>query len=480
MEIAGLSFGSGATPAQIAELADRLLTNDRKPLEFLQAQQSFLTERSSVLGTLRTKLISLKGVLDDLLSPGTLSPFSSRTATSSDTSILTAAATSSATPGAHSLVVTQLAQRSQFASDVFTDTDSTIATKDRTDDFRLTIDGTDFDLQITRVKDETDLSVLTKVADAINAGTNGEATALVVTTETGKSRISLTSTETGTANNITLSDISGGKILQDTGLDRPGAATDTQGGFIVKDQGGNELDAKFSFNGLNLIRESNTISDVVPGLTIDLKSADAAQTVTVNVDPAADSILDKIKDFVTKFNEVVDFLNENSKIDTEGGNHGILFLDPVFSGLGSQLRLEATTLVNSAASGDPNSLAALGIRQGADGKLSISDESDLKALIESDPTAVATVFNATTDGVATKLDDFVDDFTGAAGHIGVTQNQLSIRIQGLDRQISRQEEILELKKVRLQTQLARDQQVIIALTQQLNQVKRFFGAFTGT
>jgi len=158
-----------------------------------------------------------------------------------------------------------------------------------------------------------------------------------------------------------------------------------------------------------------------------------------------------------------------------GIRHRVQLAGPFEHPAPKQLRQTAATLVASAASGKPNSLAALGITTAPDGKLSISNETTLKDKIKSDPTAVQTVFTAAADGVATKLEDFVDDYTSVGGRIAETQNLLSTRIRGLSSRITTLKATLEKKQLALQNQLARDQSLIIALTRQLTQVQRFFG-----
>jgi flagellar hook-associated protein 2 len=472
------SIGALATPAQIVELASKLLARDRIPLKALEDQQNLLNKRYSVLGTLRTKLSLLKSALDTLLQPGALSPFAAKTATSSDATLLGVAASTSASSGTHAIIVNQLAKRSTFASNVYTDSGTAISGAGTgTYNFSLTINGTTYAASVTINAGDSDQTVLSNTATAIANAVSGKATAVVVATQPGQSRLSLASTDTGTANNITFTDTDG--LLARIGLTNGTAATDSVGGYVYKDLGNHELDARLTLNGLTYYRESNTISDLITGLTFTLKGADAAKTVTVVAEPDADSILAKIKDFIAKYNDVLDYIEQNSTIDKDGGNHGVLVLDAVGAGLGSQLRQVAASVVASAASGKPNSLAALGILGGSGGKLSISNETTLKDTIKSDPTAVSAVFAAATDGVALKLEDFVDDFTSSSGRITGTQNLISLRLTGLGSQIARMKERLDAKQLKLQTQLARDQALMVSLTRQLTQVQRFFGNLTG-
>src|SRR6266536_1349583 len=121
------ALGSGSLSGQISQLAASLLAKQRQPIQALQDQRNTLNQESSVLGTLKTRLSALRSTLDNLAGPGTLSPFTAKSVTSSDADVLTASATGSAVPGALGITVQQLARRATHVSDVFTDTDGLLA-----------------------------------------------------------------------------------------------------------------------------------------------------------------------------------------------------------------------------------------------------------------------------------------------------------------------------------------------------------------
>ncbi len=79
--------------------------------------------------------------------------------------------------------------------------------------------------------------------------------------------------------------------------------------------------AVFKFNGASITRQSNTISDIVDGLSITIKQDMSAAPLTeVNVDITADQNIEKnsIINFVNLYNEVKIFAAKQSEVDDDG------------------------------------------------------------------------------------------------------------------------------------------------------------------
>ncbi len=466
------SVRQGTVSSDIAELAAALMARERVPLQALQDRRTELNQKSSALATLKTRLLALQSELDSLAQTGTLSPFATKSATSSDTSVLTVSAAATAASATLSVTVSQLARRATHVSDLYTDTGTTISGAGTgTYAFSLTIAGTTYDASVTINAGDTDQTVLDNIAAAITAAVGGKASAVRIQTETGKSRLSLSSADTGTANKIAFTDTDG--LLARIGLYHatPTAATATTGGYVYEDLGGHELDAALVVDGLTYYRDKNTVTDLVSGVTLDLK-ATSPTAVTVKIQPDADAAVEQIKSFIAKYNDVLDYLAQNTGVDTQAGTRGILSLDSTFSTLALELKRRAATIVGSQTAGDPNSLAALGVRAARDGKLSISDETALRNTFATDPEAVQRLFNAA-DGVATTLEAFVDGYTDASGRIALTQSSITTRINGLNNQIRRMEDTLARKQARLEDQLARNQALLIQLSRQQAQINAF-------
>jgi flagellar hook-associated protein 2 len=463
-----MSIGSvrqGTVSQDIKDLAAALMKRDRQPIQLLQARKSALTQRSSVLNALKTRLSALRAAADTLGQVGTLSPFSAKAATSSLNALVSAAAGPGAATGTLSVSVAQLARRATHVSDLFTDAGTSISgAGPGTFAFTVTVGTTAHDVTVAVGAGDTDKTVLDNIATAITTAMGNAGSALRVQTETGKSRLSLSSAETGTANKLTFTDTDG--LLARIGLYKasPTQATDTTGGYVYDDLGGHELDAKMLVDGLTYYRASNTVSDLVSGVTLTLKGV-TTSAADIRIQPDSDAMLGKLKDFIGKYNDVIDYLAQNTFVDPKAGTRGVLSLEPVFGDLAGQLRVRLAARVASQPSGKPDTLSSLGITPGPDGKLSIPSESALRDKLTADPAAATLLFSAT-DGLATVLETYVESFSKSNGQITATQNQINLRVSSLDKQIERRTAIVDRRQAALEDQLARNQALIQGLQRQ--------------
>lgn len=165
---------------------------------------------------------------------------------------------------------------------------------------------------------------------------------------------------------------------------------------ILQQGYGNQLvaaqDAEYSIDGVDLTSASNSVKDVLPGVTLSLnKTTDSAVTVTMSRDDSA--VASRVKDFVAAYNNMVDFIRQASQFDGETFQSGPLFGDPV---AGQVENTVATLLFNNVAglTGDYKNLTTIGFDFDANGKLQL-DESKLAAALQADPTAVSKLFKAT-------------------------------------------------------------------------------------
>ncbi|MFN3694404.1 MAG: flagellar filament capping protein FliD, partial [Ignavibacterium sp.] len=136
-----------------------------------------------------------------------------------------------------------------------------------------------------------------------------------------------------------------------------------------------DLSARFLFNGIEIQRDSNTISDLVNGVTITLKSVFTTNDpdVVISVGTDAASIKSKIESFINSFNELYSYLRKNSS--STSGQRGILFGDSTTSSLLNILSSSGYLPLSGFSSDVINSLSKLGITFDVNNGLSISDSS---------------------------------------------------------------------------------------------------------
>ncbi len=154
-------------------------------------------------------------------------------------------------------------------------------------------------------------------------------------------------------------------------------------------------DAKVRFGGsssLTISSATNTVTDIIPGLTLNLKSSSAtAATLTISDDPKPAK--EAITKFVTSFNSAAKYLNENTGFDAVKREAGVLQSQ-------SSLRRGMNDLVRgltSSVAGLPSAMSALsaiGISLDSKGLLTVNEET-LDAKLASDLPGVAALFTNT-------------------------------------------------------------------------------------
>ncbi len=212
--IQGISYGSIDINLIVAQLVARASA----PLDRLQSRQEEFQAQLTSLQLVQSKLSSLQSVLYPLNTVGPSSAFAQKQATSSDESVLTAVASSSAANGVYNITINNLATYHKVASDQFSATGTEISSLEGagTKTFRITINGVDTDISVDITAGDDNQTVLQNIADAINSS-GVEATAIVVN-ETGSSaRLVITSNDSGTVGEMTMQDITG-TLLHSSGV----------------------------------------------------------------------------------------------------------------------------------------------------------------------------------------------------------------------------------------------------------------------
>lgn len=339
---------------------------------------------------------------------------------------------------------------------------------DGTSNYKLKITVTDTSKYISIGNDVTgtlisDLGISSNGAKEI--GASGFLSASTFSPSTGLSQLSITAKNSGYDYRIqSLDDSSGSSALNSVGLNlgstrtafvQNTSGTDTAGYVYSTSQ----LNAKFEFNGVAIERNSNTISDLISGATISLKSvmqsSDSDVSLTVSKDTSATK--SKIEDFVTKFNDLYSYLKTN--LTNNKTTRGALVGDTTATSLKNLLNNIAYTTVSGIQTDKINTLSKIGITFNVDTGLVISNSSLLESVLSEKTDEVSALFNST-NGIATTLYDSISGYLGSTGYIQVSRNslsssitQLNDRITNSQAQIDKQAEALRNKYLKMQMQL---------------------------
>jgi flagellar hook-associated protein 2 len=418
--VSSTGLGSGI---DIGSLVSGLVAAERKPaINAITRQEDAINSRLSGLGTLKSALSDFQSVVSKL-KDGNL--FKTNSAASSNETILKVTAGTGSAAASHTVEVWKLAKaQNLIATTGYASSSSVVTTTAGTLNFTYAAGSSKTAFNVTIGANAT----LANVRDAINSasGNNG-VTASIINVGTSASPISklvLTSKDTGIANGFDLT-VTGG----DAGLNALDTASPANYDKVAAE------DAEIKVDGLaaTVTRSSNSISDVLQGVTLNLQSAAVGTSVKVDVGLDSAAISKTISDFVTAYNKLHTTTQGLGKYggstDGSGSGNGALIGDATLRYIGSQLRQDSSNIVSSV-TGNYNSLAMIGLKFDKDGVMSL-DSTQLNAALSANFQSVSEVFSSS-NGVATRLYGRLNDFLQSGGPLDSQQTSLKKRLSGLE------------------------------------------------
>jgi len=239
------------------------------------------------------------------------------------------------------------------------------------------------------------------------------------------------------------------------------STTPDTAGFVYSDitQNTNQLNAKIQFNGLNFQRNTNTVADLVTGVTFNLKSVMQASDTTVNVSVANDnaSIKTKIESFISKFNDLYTFID--AKSERNFGEKGIFTGDSNTSSLLDSFTSNLSSKIAGIADGDLSYLSQMGISFDSTTGLSISNSTLFDNNVNDKISQVEALFNSSS-GIANVLYDKINPYVGAGGYLSLSKTSLDnevsymeTKITAMKKRIDKRAELMRKQYEGLQTQL---------------------------
>lgn len=347
------------------EIIAKLMELAQAPVQRMQVRKAALTSQLTAWQVMNTRVLALKLKANTLANP---SAFQAKTVTSSDTDILTATATASASAGTYFLKVSQLALAHQEISTGYDDIDTTTV---GTGAISITVgSGTPTSITI-----DSSNNTLEGVRDAINKAESGVTASIINDGSGDPYKLVVTSNTSGTSGAVTID--AGTTTLDFSGTDLQPA----QNASITLGSGA---------GAITVSKESNTVTDLIPGVTLNLQDYDATKTITLTVSNNTSGIKQNITDFVTQYNNLVDFFNTQSNYDAETNTAGTLFGDTYLRTIQSDLVSKMSNPV-SGLSQSLQTLSQIGISLGMDGKLSIN-ETELDAALTDNMASVKRIF----------------------------------------------------------------------------------------
>jgi flagellar hook-associated protein 2 len=429
------SFSGLSSGVDYQSLVDQIIQVDRQPAALAEASIKTAQQRQTAWSSYRA-LVSTLATAADALRTGTA--FDARTVSVAGTGaggrpILGATSSGAALTGSYQVEVTALATAGVASTAVQADSVTALGVSGS-----VTING-----QALTVDAADSLEAIRDKVNALNTGaTPTGVSAYVVNTGAG-SVLVMRADATGSA----AFDVTDGGALAALG------ATVTAG-----------TDAAFTLDGVAITRATNTVSDVISGVTLTLSAAEPGTAVQVTVGQDASAAKDAMQKFVDAYNAVVDFFQSQTPTATASNPNATR---PPLAGdsLLANGRAALPRLVHTSLDSNPATMRLLsdaGVSIGRDGKLSF-DAGKFDAAYAADPAALQTLvadraaaFKSWSDGLT----------TFGTGMLDVKKNSLQGSIDRLNDRVTAIDARLDVRKAQLLQQFARMESVLAQLQSQ--------------
>jgi len=415
-----------------SELVAKLVDVARGPIKQMESKQTSLNVRKFAFQDLNTLLSSLQTTVEGM---DLESEFGSYTATSSIASGVTATITGAATPGTHDIAVSNLAQSELLKSSGFAT--STAALSGTSVDLRVGPPGSSVTTTVN-IDAALGTTSLQGLATHINDNVAGVRAWIMNTGAVGTPYVLMVEgADTGTANQVSVS------VNSVTGL----SFTNPR----------DAEDATLTVDGIDITSGSNSVTDVLPGMTLNLLNESfGTSKLTVNRD--APAMADKVQEVVTAYNALDAWFDKQTGI----AETAVLSGDSTVRQVQAKL---SSTVTRDYSTGALSGLGAVGISLDKTGKM---------------------VFNSATftSALGTDYSDVINTLTGTDGLFGKFQAELdtmtdtttgvvNARISSIDTQLT----TLADRIVDAEARLALYTDMI---RQQFTNMEKILGRYQGT
>jgi len=409
--ISSAGIGSGL---DVNSIVSQLVAAERAATDKqISAQTSALNAKAGAYNSIKQALTNLQNATQAL--QGVNSAFNSFSASSSDNTVFTATASTSAAAGSYDIQVGALATAQKLASTGFSSTASAIGTGALT----LSVGGKAFTINV----DSTNNTPAQLVAAINDDASNTGLTASLVSADDG-THIIFQSNTTGADNAITIT--SSGGDGRHNALSYDPANSNTQLTQLTAAKS-----ASVTIDGYSYTSDSNQFSDAIPGVTISLASAEPGTTLQLNVASNTKGIDSAMQAFVHAYNAVASVIGNATAYNADSNTASALTGDAMATQALSQLR-GAMMSMTAGSSGGVRSVFDLGITTNSDGTLSL-DTDKLNTALATNATAAQNLFS-TSGALGTSLGTMFTGYLSAGGLFDTKNTALQTQLTDLSKQ----------------------------------------------
>lgn len=439
-----IQFGGLATGIDTTSIIEQLMNAERIPITRLESDKTWLSNRLTAYTQLDANLKSFAGSIKNLSESESLLK---RSVKQSSEEFLAATVSSEALAGtSYQVEVVSLAQvQKSISADGFT---STSSASFGTGTLDLMVDNVSHSIEIT-----SENNSLAGIMAAINKADLGVSAAIINAKEKDSTansyRLILTGTDVG--KEFSLNKAADWVVgADDLEIDPTPIQQASQAHILV--------------DSTDIYSNSNTLTEAIPGVTLDLLKAETGTTTSINVTLDKASIKSTIQAFAKGYNDVVSFITGQSVINEQGG--GVLGGD---SGIGTIKRRLQTMLTQPFAnSGIFKSLSQLGFETQKDGTITVNDTVLSKAVDENLDSVVSLLTGeGETKGLAQQFQDYLSSMTNtSSGMLKGRKDSITTNLKRIDTRITSMEARLEQRQKTMEAQFSAMETLVSSLNSQ--------------
>ncbi|MCL6377679.1 flagellar filament capping protein FliD [Pectobacterium brasiliense] len=396
--MASISF-TGSTSG-FTDILNQLTSFEQTRITPVNNQQKVYKNRDTAFDTLKTALTKLESANAALAKANEIN----KTAVSGENKAFSATSTGKAVSGTYNVEVQNLAAAHSVISAKETSNKTVLGDGSSTRTLTIKQDGQDKPLEIKLTQEQTSLE---GIRDAVNKA-NGDVSASIIKADDSSYYLSITSKSTGTDSQMTIS------VSGDDQLNQKLSYTAGGSNNGMKQQTAAE-NAILQLNGIQVVRQSNTIDDAIEGVTLNLKSKtaiDTPETLTLTGDnapmqKAIQEWVDAYNALQTTIGNLTKFTPTDPNSDAPDASNGVLLGNGTVRSIQTKLKMQISSAQNGM---DISTLNEMGIKQNpTDGKLEI-DSSKLQKSLQEKNGSVTEFFvgDGKNTGFATQVNTYLD------------------------------------------------------------------------
>lgn len=400
MPISSAGIGSGL---DVNSIVSQLVAADRAGADKQLAKlSSAANSKISALGTVKGAMSALQDAATALSSGNSLGKL---TAQSGDSTVFTASASTGSSGGRFDIEVVSLATATKLASAPYASAGTSVGSGTVT----LGVGSDSFTVTLT-----DGANSLANLRDAINNASDNKGVNASIVTDVNGAHLVLLGTQTGVGHAVTLTS----------------ASSLNSSPFVNTTQTQAAASAHLRIDGADAYSDSNSASNIIDGVTLNLVKANPGSTVSLSLSADTKSASDAVQQFVNTYNAAVAVIGGLTKYDATNKTSGALIGDPAVRGLMQQLR----TVLGSAASGTGSNfsqLSDLGITTKTDGTL-VLDSSKLGTALSQDVSSVQKLLGGT-GGYSSLITSVTKSYLGSGGQIDAETTGLQSQLKDVQR-----------------------------------------------